>query len=67
MCVDRGGYSYIDDRHFNRLELKAHLVSLDQDLVSMHKEMFKLFAGDWFMKAARRKEQVHLENAVSIP
>ena len=65
MCVDGGGY--IDGRHFNGLELKTHLVSLDQDLVSMHKEMFKLSAGDWFMGAAVRKAQVHLENLISVP
>ena len=61
------GSGCIDGRHLTRPQFKAEFEIMDQGYSSLHNEMFNLSAGDWFMKAAIRKEQALLEDAISIP
>ena len=61
------GAGYIDGRYLIGSQFKAESTKTWEAATSLHKEIFKLSAGDWFMKAAIRKEQAHLENAISVP
>ena len=42
---------YIDGKHMDKSALKNLTATLDRDYSSLHKEIFNLSAGDWFMKA----------------
>jgi hypothetical protein len=61
------GAGYIDGRYLTGAQFKAESAKSWKAASSLHKKIFKLSAGDWFMKAALRREQAHLENAISVP
>ena len=56
--VSRGGLS--------RLE-KVELAEGNRDFMLLNEKISKLSAGDRFMQAAKRKEQVRLEDPISVP
>ena len=58
------GSGCIDGRYLTGAQFK---VESWEAASSLHRQIFKLSARDWFMKAAIRKEQAHLENAISVP
>ena len=53
------GSGCIDGRYLTGAQFKVESTELWKARSSLHKEIFKLSAGDWFMAAAMRKEQVH--------
>ena len=61
------GSGCIDGRYLTGAQFKVESAKSWEDIQVISKKIFKLSAGDWFMKAAIRKEQAHLENAISVP